>query len=36
MKMRSEKAGQLAALERQYMWAEVHEIRSVVSPLFPY
>jgi hypothetical protein len=36
IKMRSVKAGQLAALEQQYMWAEIHEIRSVLSPLFPY
>jgi hypothetical protein len=32
--MRSVKAGQLAALEQQYMWAEIHEIRSVLSPFF--
>ncbi len=34
--MRSQKAGQLAALEQQYMWVEVHEIGCVVSPFLPY
>jgi hypothetical protein len=34
IKMRAITAGQLANLQKELMWAEVHDIRSVRSPLF--